>query len=287
MAIRKYYLSWLRSAMITCLCLCAWSAHAETPAETNRPLTFGILPFSSPLTLFKRFAPLTEHLSQQLGRPIKLESARDFDTFVQRTQARHYDLVMTAPHFVLLALDAGYYEARAIYSEPLYAIIAVRQDSPIRSIKELHQGKISTPSAFAAITLAGRHYLQSQGLSGDDSPRYVHHKTHDASLYAMLGRETDAAIASINVVNRHLAQGHSLRILDRSSPLPGMGILVAKDLPDLLKHQIEELVVNLQRNPEGQAILKKIQYPGYRKIKDGEFEAVRNFLSIKPDITTQ
>ena len=100
------------------LCLVCWlgmgSALVAEPAPQHAApsdpvLSFGILPFQSPVTLFKRFAPLRDYLSRTLGRTVVIETAKDFPEFIERLGERKYDLVLTAPHIALLALDQGRY----------------------------------------------------------------------------------------------------------------------------------------------------------------------------------
>jgi len=249
-----------------------------TLAGPQAELVFGILPLKSPVTLFKQFAPLRDYLSQTLQREIVIETARNYEEFVARSQARRYDLLLTAPHFTLLALDSGHYDVRATYSTPLVAVVIVHRNNPIDSVQELANQRIATPPANAIITLAGKRYLAQQGLDGDTAPYYQTYQSHNASLLAVSAGRSDAAIASIHPFRHLLAAGHPLRRLATTPQLPAMGLLVARDLPAPLQQQFENSLTALQHSKEGRQILKQIGYPGFRTVTPQEFEPARAFL---------
>jgi phosphonate transport system substrate-binding protein len=250
---------------------------ASTPRE-DTALVFGVLPFASPVALFRRFTPLTEYLGDQLHRVVVVETARDFPEFVRRTRDRRYDIVLTAPHFVLLALDTGRYEVRATYLKPLSARVVVRKDSRIRSVAELAGEVVATPPREAIISMVGKQYLIDAGLGGKRAPVYHAYRTHNAAYHAVLGGEAEAAIVSVNVLNRALKEGRSLRSIGHSGDFPALGILVAKDLPQALRDKIARSLIGMRATAKGRRVLSKIAYPGYRPATPSDFESLRKFL---------
>jgi len=253
----------------------------------ERALILGILPFQTPVALFKRFAPLREYLSAELGRPVLLQTARDFPTFIHRTAERRYDFVITAPHFTLLALDSGRYQLRARYQKPLRAVVVVRAGSDITRPSQLAGRTVSTPPRVAVITLVGRHYLASVGLTGPRAPHYEAFMTHNASHQAVLGGEASAAIISINVYNLARNRGSPLRIVGRSPAIPSMGILAAKDLPRALRARFAHALITMSDTPGGRAVLKRMTYPGFRPATEQDFEPARPYLEDYLRITGQ
>lgn len=267
---------WLfQTLLLLFLCL-PRLAPATTPPQT--PLILGVLPFESAIALFKRFAPLREYLSRQLKRPVLLQTARNFPEFIQRTQARRYDMVITAPHFTLLALDSGHYTLCCTYTTPLAADIVVRDDSPVHNLEQLAGKRIATPPRSAIITLIGKQYLQTHGLRGPRAPRYVTFHTHNASYQAALGKQVDAAIVSINVYHRARQQGAALRLIARTPDVPGMGILMATNLPLSVRDAFQSALVNMLNTPAGRHALKTMAYPGYKPATAKDFEAARPYL---------
>lgn len=270
----------VKTTIICIVLLLPLTLRASQPAFTSQQqeqsLILGVLPFTSPVALLKRFAPLRDYLQEKLARPVIIETASNFNEFVTRTQSGRYDFVLTAPHFTLLALDSGQYELKATYLKPLTAAISVRRDSTIRRLEQLSGKSISTPPDVAIITMAGKAHIKKQHLQ--KAPGYISYKSHNASINAVMVGDTDAAIASINPTRQFIKNGGALRIISATPPLPGMGLLVAKKLPSSLKQQYQDALVTMHKNKEGQQALKKMGYPGYRRTKIKEFESTRAFL---------
>ncbi|MGD8559537.1 MAG: phosphate/phosphite/phosphonate ABC transporter substrate-binding protein, partial [Gammaproteobacteria bacterium] len=231
-----------------------------SPHIKNGFLTFGFLPVESPVALFKRFAPLRDYLSMQIQIKIRMETAKNFTEFVKRTRQRRYDLVFTAPHMALYALEQQNYEAAATFAKPLKSVIVVRKNSAIQNIAALEGKTIATPPESAIVTLVGKHYLQENALT---AIRYRVTRTHNAAYSSVLGQETDAAIISNFIAKKAIANNLPLKIVGQSDPFPGIGILVAKDLPDSIKQHIKTSLWGMKDLPHGKKILREIAQPGY------------------------
>lgn len=266
---------------IALLMLVLLSPFSDLAAQTeSKPLIFGFLPSRSPVTLFKHYKPLRVYLSQQLNRPVVLETAPDYPTFLLNTKNRQYDFVLTAPHFALLAIDSGKYTAPVTYTKALMADILVPQNSPISHIRQLAGKKVSLPPASAIISMAGKHFLSQHGLTASNAPQYVVTQSHNASLHAMLAGDTVAAIVSDNITHQFQKKNASIRKLATTGSLPGIALLVARDLPKQLRVSFTRSLIQMRDTRDGKAALEKMGYPGYRKAKANEFEAARPYLNM-------
>jgi phosphonate transport system substrate-binding protein len=258
----------------------AWANNpVDRPDEATRPLVLGLLPFMSPIALFQRFAPLRAYLEGRTGRTIVLQTARDYPEFVRRTTQRRYDIVLTAPHFVLLALDSGHYQVQATYQDPLAALVLVRKDGAERKVADLADKLVATPPPEAIITMVGRRMLERQGLTGNRTPVYRNYPSHNAAYQAVAGGEAAAAITTINILRRVRDSASPLRILARSKNLPGLGFLTATDLDPGLQERIAEVLTNMDDGEAGRKVLRAIRYPGYRRATAAEFETLRPYLN--------
>lgn len=270
-----------RLLLLLCLVLSlpGQDATAAPGAQQTDKMVFGILPSRSTITMFNRFAPLRDYLAAQLNKQIIFETAPDYDIFLHRSRYRKYDFILTAPHFALLTMDSGHYEIAATYRDPLAAVILTRNDSKLKNLTDLAGKTISIPPDRAIITMAGKYYLMKSGLTGNNEPVYRSYTTHSASLHAMLSGETDAAIISNNVSRHAIKKKQPVRIISRSPNIPGMAILVAKNLPEKSRNNFSHLLLNMHNSSEGRQVLKKINYPGYRKASPKEFDSVRLYLN--------
>ncbi len=246
-------------------------------ADKPKPLMLGFFPIISTIALFKRFAPLIGYLERELGREVVMVTARDFPTFVQRTADRRYDIVVTAPHFALLAADSGRYRVVASLRKDLVGYIVVREDSPLHRIADLAGKRIATPPRPAIITQSGMDYLQ-QRLSRP--PLFIAYQSHNAAYQSVLGGDADAAVVSVNAVNKALKKGLPLRRIGSTPPLPNMAVLVASDLPPDLGQRLQQILVEMDRKPAGQSVLRAIGFPGFRAADNADYEPTRPYLVL-------
>lgn len=269
----RHRLVWCTALLLLLTVTTATRAHEPD----GQPLTFGILPFMSPIALLKRFAPLRDYLSQEIGHPVVLETARDYPGFVQRTSERRYDIVLTAPHFALQALDTGRYSVQATYLNELSAVILVRADSNIRSVQELAGKVIATPPPEAIVTMVGRRLLGTY-LEHQTPPLYRNYLSHNAAFRAVAGGEASAAIVTVNVVQQAKAPEMGLVELTRSQGFPAMGVLVASDLTQDLQRRTAAVFTAMHDHPTGRAVLRRIGYPGYRPAAAEDFDSLRAYV---------
>lgn len=279
---RKFKLFTLKLLTLIIVISLFTSANADTSTPTSNngkpPLTLGYFPLITTVALFKRFAPLRDYLSSALERPVILETAKDFPTFVQRTDERKYDIVVTAPHFTVRAADSGKYVVRATLTSDVQQLIVVREDSTIKSLSDLAGQKVATPPRSALITMMGMQYLSDAGLNQDNIPTYITFKSHNAANEAVIGNEAVAAIASSNIIKKALEQGQPLRVFSKGLQLPNMATLVASDLNDTIGNQIVAALVNMNNTEQGRQVLRQISFPGYRAIEAKEYEPARPYM---------
>lgn len=266
----------LAAILLLCVMAPVRAGPSTVAAQTGEQhLTFGFLPVESPVALFRRFAPLRDYLAMQIDRPIRMETAKSFAEFVRRTDQRRYDIVFTAPHMALHALDGNQYEVAATFSEPLRSVVVVRNDSAINDLQALKGKIIATPPPRAIVTMVGVGFLTDKGLN---KVRYQHHHTHNAAYSAVLGKEADAAIIANFIAMKAIANNLPLKVVARSDPFPGIGILVAVDLPDSLKQHIRKAMWGMAELPLGKKILKSIAQPGYTRAEKAQFEILRPYV---------
>ena len=61
----------------------------DKAASTKNFLVFGFLPMESPVSLFKRFAPLRDYLTTQIDTEIRLETAQEDSQDVEKAHKTH------------------------------------------------------------------------------------------------------------------------------------------------------------------------------------------------------
>jgi phosphonate transport system substrate-binding protein len=267
----------LLATLLCCLPLLSAPASAEQ-TDTGGPLRFGLLPFASPVSLFQRFAPLRDYLSNRVGTSFELESARSFAVHVQRIEAGEYDLVLTAPHFVPIALDSGHYQLIAGHRSELSAAFVVARDDRALTLHDLADRTIATPPPEALITMVGKEYLLAYLDPSDRLPTFIPYPSHNAAIHAVTSGLAGAAIASINAARHEINQDIAVRILDESDRFPGVGVLAHRRLTERLRDEIAAVLITMGDEVDGRDVLRQMDYAGYRSVSAQTYEQFRPIL---------
>ena len=252
--------------------------------KINEPIKMAVFPIVSSVALLKRFAPLKDYLENNLGNKFSLETARDFPTFVRRTADKKYDVVITAPHFSVLAADSGDYKIVARPKRNLVSLIVVAKNSTVTMLSQLAGKKIATPPVPALTTRSGKRYLKQQGLKGQNKPNYTSFISHNAAYQAVLVKNATAAIVSVNAINIALDKGIPLRIIGKVPALPAMATLVSTRLPAEFADKIEKALVSMEKSDKGRSALKKVGFPGYWSARLKDYESVRPYKPASANI---
>ncbi|WP_024329415.1 phosphate/phosphite/phosphonate ABC transporter substrate-binding protein [Thioalkalivibrio sp. ALR17-21] len=250
---------------------------AEGPAADADPVTLGILPFASPKTLFQRYAPLRDWLAQTLDREVRIETARNFEIFLGRTDAGRYDLVLTGSHLARRARTHGDYRPLVAATHRLSARIVTPIDSPIDSVQDLAGQTIAAPPRLSMGTVAVR-YLLDLPLA-DNPPEYIYYSHHETALDALQRGLADAAImvvddeaGSARPETRDpdrerlisLRDGQLVRMLMRTPRFPGAVILAREDrLPSTV--DLAGQLTALSDTPEGRERLNRMGHRGFAR----------------------
>ncbi len=247
------------------------------------PLTFGIFPRWNAQITVRDFTPLAILLGQDLGRPVRIETDKDFDSFMNRVYARKFDIVhLNQLQYVQAHQKAGY---RAIAkmcdkaSCTIKAVIVTRRDTGISTVADL-RGKIiafADPGAMVSHILA-KSVLREQGL------KTAHYTTIFArnppnALLAVYNAEADAAGVGESVLQREeikqLIDLNQLRILAQSRPIPHLPIAVNSDLDRTIAQRVQQILTGLAKRPEGRRILSQIGIDRFEAADDREYAVVR------------
>ena len=268
---------WLGIGVVLTLCL---STHTYAVQETggSRSLVFGFLPILSTEKLIARFGPLVDYLGEQLGQPVRFETAPDYSEFIRRTDVeKRYDIVFTAPHFYYLAQrKAGYRVIVRVGAPQMQALIVASKASGISDLAGLKGHTLATPAAESLGTVLIRATLRDAGLNPDKDLKLVNTPTHNASLLTAYKGITDAAGLMVPPYKRAADEIRAnMVVLAETRGVPHMPIAVSAAFPDELEQRLQQVLLNMQDTAEGRALLKHLSWPmGFAKATPAEYDSV-------------
>ncbi len=147
---RFFRLSWLA------LSLLAIAANAQTlpspPTSDLRPLVVAVVPQFTPLQIHKDWTPFLERVARDSGVPLTLKVYQRIPDFEADVLKGVPDLAFMNPYHEVMAKRAAGYLPLVRDTRQLTGILLVRQDSPVKTTKDLAGSKLAFPSpnAFGA-----------------------------------------------------------------------------------------------------------------------------------------
>jgi phosphonate transport system substrate-binding protein len=236
-----------------------------TAAQGGRPLRFATFLAPNMLPVY-RF--LAERFADRLGRPVELVVGSSFDQF----ERGEVDLgVICGLPYVWLAdrrprpveplaapvLAGDRYGGRPVY----YSDVVVHRDSPIACLEELRgcSWAYNEPASQSGHTVT-LYSLVRMGARPGFFARVVEAGFHQRAIRLVAAGAVDAAAIDSQVLAVEL-RGHPrladrLRVVDAFGPSTIQPVVAASRLPEQLKDEVRELLVELADDPTARPVLE-------------------------------
>lgn len=261
-------------------------------AAGEAPLMMGIFPRRQATLTTELYAPLAAYLGRELGREVRVVTAKDFDAFWDGVEQRRYDIVhYNQFHYVR---SADKYRVIAHNEEfgtgTMAGALYVRKDSGITAIEQLRGRKIvfggGKDAMISYIMVA--HLLQQAGLQPGDYET-VFSKNPPNSLISLHFGQADASGAGDNARDlpavREAMDTDAIAPLGMTERVKHLPWAVRKDMPQALAARIQELLVGLQAREDGRTILARAEMTGFGAARDADYDPHRRIIGkVMPSI---
>ncbi|NMM45623.1 phosphate/phosphite/phosphonate ABC transporter substrate-binding protein [Rhodospirillaceae bacterium KN72] len=240
-----------RVAGVLCLTITVATTAATTEAAADRDsrheLIFGVEPTRSERDLTMVWLPLLEHLSVQLGLPIRLATVQDIQSFDACLASGFYDIVYLNPfRYVTAHSRDGYRAIARDDTARVGGLLVVRHDSQIHRLDDLNgrTAAFSTLYSFADSILV-RSAIGTAGVR--ISPVYFQSQAAVYNAVAQggvaVGGGTPDSFAALDESTRA-----ALRVLYRTQDVAPNAFAVHKALPDNLENGLSDILGSVDSN---------------------------------------
>ncbi|NWG87805.1 MAG: phosphate/phosphite/phosphonate ABC transporter substrate-binding protein [Hydrogenophilaceae bacterium] len=260
--------------------------YAAGPARGNGVVyRLAVHPLHNPQKLTEAYQPLVDYLNRNIeGARFALEASRDYQAYEAKFRAREPALLLANPWQTLEAMKAGYgVIAMAGDAEDFKGIFIVRRDSPIKTAVDLKGKTVSCPSPTAlAACIMPQQFLHDHGLDINKDTRNLYVGSQESSIMNVYLRRVDAG-ASWPPPWRAFQKDHpneaaELKVIWETPHLINNSVMVRNDLPAALRARVQQLLLGLSAQPEGQAILAGMETRRFHPADDAAYEPVRSFI---------
>lgn len=251
-------------------------------AENKQELLFGSVAMDIPAVMHKRLKPLTQYLSEQLGRPVELKLSPNMGVAIKEVADQQVDLAYLTPVAYLKAHARGGAKiiAKTVTNgkASFQLMIVVKDDSPIKTIADLKGKRFAFGDKRALLQRAA---VVGAGIKMEDFSDYQFIGHYDNIARAVLNGDFDAGILKDTMAYQW--QGKGLRILHASPDLPPYNVAAKGDIDDETLAKLKAAFLALDaNNPTHLKIIKALdkKYDGFAATSDAEYDVVREL--IKP-----
>jgi phosphonate transport system substrate-binding protein len=249
--------------------------------SANNELIFGSVAMDIPAVMHKRLKPLTVYLSKKLNRPVNLKLSPDMGAAINEAAKGSVDLTYLTPVAYLRAHAKGNAQlvAKTITDGKanFQLMIVVKEDSPIKTIADLHGKSFAFGDEKA---LLQRATVVGAGVKLDQFKDYRFIGHYDNIARAVMNNDFDAGILKDTMAYKW--QGKGLRILYSSPELPPYNIVASKKVSKKLLKELQHIFLSLDKNkPEDLEVIKALdkKYDGFAATNDAEYDVVRKMIA--------
>lgn len=251
--------------------------------QTNaNELKFGSVAMDIPAIMHRRLTPLTEYLSQAIGRPVSLQLSPNMASAINEIANNNVDLAYLTPVAYIKAHQKGKADilVKTVTNNKasFQLMIVVRKDSPIRTIADLEGSEFAFGDKAA---LLQRAVVVGAGIPLNKLGSYKFIGHYDNIARGVEVGDFDAGILKDTKAFKWESKG--LRILYRSPALPPYNIAVSNKLNKATREKLKNAFIALDdSNPRHRAIIKALskKYNGFTEAKNSDYDVVRKL--IKP-----
>ena len=255
------------------------------PVATGPEYVFGIHPQRNPEKLRAVFGPLIGYLNKHVqGATFVFEASRSYAAFDQKLYGRQFAFVLPNPYETVKATEKGYRVfAKMGDDDDLRGLILVRRDSGISNVFHLKGKAVSFPAPTAlAATLMPKLFLQTHGLNvnSDIQPLYV--GSMESSIMTVYMRNAAAGTAyppAWRMFKKEQPKiAAELKVLWETDSLPNNSVMARDDVPRDLVDRVAQALFTMQTNPEGRAVLARMDLSAFEPASNETYDPVRVFL---------
>ncbi len=256
---------------------------ASAPAA-EQEYVLGVFPFIPTTSIEGIFAPLAGEISRAIGRPVKLRTTSSFEKFMEELRNRSYDIAFIQPFDYVDIAKPGGYLPLAARNDRLSSHIVVKQDSPVKTLKDLKGKSLGMPPKVSAVSFMNRVAIKKAGLNPDSDVRMLYLASHQACLQQLMIGKVDACGVSppgVRLVEQQMKT--SFRLIHETPEIPSPLFVVKKELPAKDREAIKTTLLTSDLGgvkPELRSMfLGDVQKP-FRTATDHEYDVIRGYLKL-------
>ncbi len=252
----RYLVSFLITLLLSGLCYAS-------------ELTIGLIPEQNVFKQIKRYKPIGEYIEKKSGIAIKFSILPRYGNIIARFEKKNLDGAFWGSFTGAMAIKKLGIQpiARPVNldgTSSYRGYIFVRKESQIADVERMKNSVIAyVDKATTAGYVFPIAYFKEEGVQNVNTYFQEHYFTgsHDASIYAVLDKEAEIGCAKNTIYDRLAREDaridEELVVLAQSPDVPSNALGLRRDMAPEIKERIKQVLLEMERDPEGQEVLKR------------------------------
>lgn len=253
------------------------AAAQELVFGVNEGVTYRITPHETR----ERYRELGEMLSKALKRPVKIVPEDNYPKLRKALEAKTFDLAYVHPaHHSLRAIRDQKYELVAITKgwDNYKARFLMKPDAPYQQPQDVLKTKMVMPDPDSITAWMVRATIRDLGADPEKVSLGTTRYQDGIPFMMENGFYEVGATAAGAVVKSWQSKGG--KILFESKAVPIKHLIASPNLSPAEIETIRQVFLSLETTKEGQAILQKIGFAGFRTGDNGQMHDLTKWLGI-------
>lgn len=262
------------------VCALGMALCASQSGAADKPYEFGVFPYLPSAQIHELYITTAADFEAKLGRQVRLSSKAGYEAFAQELRRQTYDIALVQPFDYVDAHDKHGYLPLARRGEDLEAMIVVRHESPLRTLKDLKSKTVATPPLDAAVSRLTSIAFRDAGFNPETGVKRFYVKNHLACLRSVEIGAADACATAEQALRTIEKEGQiaaKLRILHRTARIPHALFVVHKRLSQKDRDILLETILDWPNTERGKKILDVGRFIPFVAAKDSDYEVVRRY----------
>lgn len=259
--------------------------------EEDDALIMGFVPLVDADTLVESLEPLSEMLTESMGREVKEFTATNYVGVVEGLGSGQVDFGIIPPFAYALANKESGAEVILTAvdedgSSGYNSVILVGKDSEIQDVQDLKGKNIAfvDPSSTSGYLFPGA-YLIENGIDLEKDITYQYSGGHDKSLQLLLNGDVDAIATFQHIVTRYEKEfptaKEELREIARTDLIPGVSVTISPDMDEETKEKLIETLIGLDEIPEAKELMIDLfNIHGFKEAGPEDYEVINTTAEI-------
>lgn len=251
--------------------------------ENKAAIRLGVIPHLSTKLLLQKYGPLINYLKEELQRPVIINTAPNFRTFIERVKKGEFDIYLTAPTMAAYHEKHNNHWRLAKFSQKIQGAIIVADKSSYEKVADLKGKTVAAPDILAVVTALGEITLKENGILPDKDVNMIYTPSHNNSLQSVAEDKAEGAIVGYNiyrVISSRAKLRQPLRVLEKTRQIPHMMFMSPAHVSELEMEQFKTALLKFTAKGKGKEFFANIPFINIEAITDEDMKSLEGLLEI-------